>query len=332
MSTPYQPNQSTSISIASTSKSLLLAPGDYPRDTSKKVRYADNTAQPRNWPERQLSSEQNSYRYQEPRERLGGDRYGRRGKRIQDSGNGGLSEQQKQQQQQQQQDHGLKYPNGEMSGIVRGPKEEQTGHGKRVFSVSDVQPRDKESHDKYIALCRKRYGCGYRIHFGFDASPEEEEVGEAAGAGEGEGNATEAEEIEGKVEVQEVEDIHQEQERAACPPPDYPPPACPPQDQDESTTQSFDSADFPYWQNDLHRERWQHELVREVVHLKYQLLDETQGPLLRQARDLLRAEKVELWFRFKELELTQKMHRAKQTLKGLEEKVKEKTKKAERVV
>ncbi|KAI1477633.1 hypothetical protein F4774DRAFT_427065 [Daldinia eschscholtzii] len=72
---------------------------------------------------------------------------------------------------------------------------------------------------------------------------------------------------------------------------------------------SAGSTNVHYWRNARDRERWQESLVRKLVRAKYARLNQTQHPLLRYARGLVKAEKIELWYRLKELRVSHKLHR-----------------------
>ncbi|KAK6948190.1 hypothetical protein Daesc_009954 [Daldinia eschscholtzii] len=74
------------------------------------------------------------------------------------------------------------------------------------------------------------------------------------------------------------------------------------------------SVDVHYWQNTRHREYWQESLVRKLVRAKYARLNQTQHPLLKYARDLVKAEKIELWYRLKELRVSHRIHRLQEKM------------------
>ncbi|KAI0843091.1 hypothetical protein F5Y06DRAFT_292079 [Hypoxylon sp. FL0890] len=56
-----------------------------------------------------------------------------------------------------------------------------------------------------------------------------------------------------------------------------------------------------YWANAAEHNLWQQTLVKQLVRAEHALLDEKQNVLLRYARQLVRAEELELWYRQREL-------------------------------
>ncbi|KAI1408875.1 hypothetical protein F5Y13DRAFT_193909 [Hypoxylon sp. FL1857] len=56
-----------------------------------------------------------------------------------------------------------------------------------------------------------------------------------------------------------------------------------------------------YWTSAKDHDLWQQMLVTQLVRAEHARLDERQGALLRYARQLVRAEEVELWYRRREL-------------------------------
>ncbi|KAI1802771.1 hypothetical protein F4811DRAFT_572739 [Daldinia bambusicola] len=121
---------------------------------------------------------------------------------------------------------------------------------------------------------------------------------------EGEAAGREQEQAQAQAQAHEQEIA---QEHAACPP------------QRNPTARSVTSATRSYWRDDRAREQWQRTLVSELVRAKHERLDATQGPVLRHARGVLRAESVERWVRLRELAVTQKVYRVRRAVKELEE-------------
>ncbi|OTA69350.1 hypothetical protein K449DRAFT_428797 [Hypoxylon sp. EC38] len=69
----------------------------------------------------------------------------------------------------------------------------------------------------------------------------------------------------------------------------------------------------PYWTSPQEHNLWQQTLIKQLVRAEHAQLDEKQNPVFRYARQLLRAEELELWYRQRELA---KLHKKQKKMRS----------------